>query len=301
VAASALRYRALQIRKVLLLITLTFGYPGHALAEPILGIEAGTIYDSNLANGQLAQDMRGDVAVVASFSTGRFIPLDGGDSVAMTLDGSSEVFSRFSGLSNVSLGGTLSFRRKLGLGRTAPWIGVAASAMRLNYANNVRSGWMYRSGLSAGRRISNFLDMRAELSVERRTGDHANPSDPDRSGAVFDQVNRNLALNANLSFSEYTTILVGLTRRVGDVAVTTTADNSTIDSVSTAETRDAAFGPNATAYKLRAASNILSVGVSQAVDQSASVNIRVQRQLTYGGGDNNYYKSILTATYVRRF
>jgi hypothetical protein len=300
-APSALRGRSLQFRKLLLPLALTLGCPVHAWAESIFGLEAGAFYDSNLTNAQVAQDVRGDLAFAATFYAGHFIPLDGGDSVTMTFDASSEVFNRFSGLNNLSLGATLSFRRKLGLGSTAPWVGVSASATRLNYADNVRSGWLYRGGLSVGRRVSTALDLRAEFSLERRTGDHATRSDADVSGAVFDQTNRNLALNANFSVSENTTLLAGLTRRVGDVVVTTITDIPGIDSVSSAETRDPVFGPDAVAYKLRAASNIMSIGVSRAVDRNASVNVRAQRQFTYGAGDNNYYKSILTANYILRF
>jgi hypothetical protein len=229
-----------------------------------------------------------------------FHPGDAG-SLAVTLDAKSQIFNRFSGMTNLSLGGTLAFRRKMGLGAAAPWLSVAASATRLDFANDVRSGWLYRAGIATGKRLTERWDVRAEYAFERRTGDQAEPADPERSGAVFDLLNRTLSVTANYAYRDDSLLLFGFTRRVGDAAVTTTVESATIDLVSTAETTDTAFGTNATAYKLHAASNILFLGVSKAVNPHASININLQRQLTHGDGGNNYNKSVFAATYFHTF
>ena len=116
---------ALTALSVFLLSGLGYCWPGAAAAESILDIEAGALFDNNLGNGQAAQDMRSDIAFTISVSAGRSFQPGDADSFAVTLDAKSQLYNSFSGMSNMSLGGTLSYRRKMVVGAAAPWLSLA--------------------------------------------------------------------------------------------------------------------------------------------------------------------------------
>ena len=284
-----------------LLLILSCGVPAPALAQSFVDLEAGALYDSNLGNGQLQQDVRGDLALTAAVSGGWLSILDKSTTLTLAADAKGQVFDRFGGMSNVSLGATLAARRKFGLGAAAPWLRLSLTGARLEFGNSVRDGWLYRAGLGAGKRVGERWEVRADGVFEDRTGDHAAPSDPERSGAVFDQTNRIFSLTVNCTPSDETVVTVAYAHRSGDAVVTTSAASASIDRVSSAETMDPVFGPDTIAYKLRATSHIWSVAVSRALGAHASVALNLQRQLTYANEGNDYYKTVVAATYLYSF
>jgi len=285
--------------RLLLLLVLGICCPAVATADLIADLEAGLLHDSNLNNAELKQDIRSDTALTASLSAGQFIQLDENHSLTVTADLKSEVYHRYSGMSNLSAGGTLALRRKFGIGAAAPWLRLSASAARLEFKNDVRDGWLYRAALAGGKRLAERWDLQAGYSIERRTGDHATASGS-LPGNVFDLKNQSLTFDVRYSLSEKTLLFAGYTWRDGDV-VSTSAPNAKIFRGSTAITPDPVFGANARAYKLDATSHIANVGVSQALGSRSSLNVSYQRQITHGDGDNNYYKNIFAATYSHSF
>lgn len=286
--------------RIALLLVAALCCPATGAAEGFVDAEAGVLYNSNLGNAQFSPDVKSDNAFTAAASAGTVSYFGDDISVTIAADARSELYDRFSGMNNIALGASLSARRKMGLGPTAPWISVTGSAARLQYQNDVRDGWLYRLGAAAGKRLGERWNVRADFTIERRTADQSVPSGEDLPGSVFDLGNRELALKADYALSGKMLLTGAYTRRVGEVVSTTSLETG-IDEFSSAETRDTVFGPSAIAYRLRAASNIFSLGLSWTIGPHAWLNVNGQRQLTYAAGDNNYNKSVVTAAYAYSF
>ena len=284
----------------LVLLVLAVCYPGCAAAAWIADVDAGFLHDGNLNNAELAQDIRSDRAVTASLSAGQFMQLDRDHSLTVTADVKGEIYHRFSGMNNIAAGATLGVRRKLGVGAAAPWLRLSASAARLDFNEDVRDGWLFRAGLSGGKRVAERWELLAEYSFEKRTGDDETPVSRNLPGNVFDLQSHAAAFDVRYSLSEKTLFFVGYTWREGDV-VSSSVPNAKIFRASTALARDPVFGAGISAYKLDAITRTISVGASQALSPRAALNLSYQRQMTHGAGDNNYFKNVFTATYAHGF
>lgn len=271
-----------------------------ARADWIARAEGGLAYDTNLGNAQLKQDIHSDASLRAVVSAGQFLQLDRSHSLTLTADVSGESYQRFSGMSNVAAGATLSLRRKFGLGKAAPWISLSGSAARLQFNDNMRDGWLMRGSLAGGKRLAEQWELQARYDLERRTGDRSVRAVPTISGDVFDLRSQTVTLDLRYSASETTLLFGSYAWRDGDV-VSTSTPNFKVFRASAAITPDPVFGPNNYAYRIDAVSQIASLGVSQAVGQRSALNVTYQRQMTHGERDNNYFKSIFAASYSHSF
>jgi hypothetical protein len=141
----------------------------------------------------------------------------------------------------------------------------------------------------------------ADILLEKRTADHAVMVDPGVSGAVFDQTNTSLKLNAVYAFDNRAYLTLGYQLRHGDVASTILEERpgSNFDSVMTAVTADPAFGPDAEVYRLIGTTQTFGARISMTFATYFVVGLEYQRQITHAKGDNNYYRSLpaLTLSY----
>ena len=288
------------ISRLLAAVILWTCCPAAAVAHWIADVDAGLLHDSNLNNAQLKSDIRSDTALSAAFSVGQFVQLTPSDSLTVTANAKAETYQHFSGMNNVSAGITIAVRRKLAVGAEAPWLRLSTSAARLDFQNSVRDGWLLRAAMAAGKRLSERWELQAEYSNEKRTGDNAVRTVAALPGDVFDVMSHAVSLDVRFSVTEKTLVFAGYVWREGDV-VSTSAPNAKIFAASTALTRDPAFGTAARAYRLDAVTRIASVGVSQAIGPNSALNVSYQRQMTHGDGGNNYFKSILAASYAHVF
>ena len=282
------------------LLVLPFCFPTAAAADWIADVDAGVIYDNNLNNAELERDIRSDSALTASLSVGQVLQLDTDHSLAVTADLKSELYKHHSGMNNLTAGATLSLRRKLGLGAAAPWLRVSASGARLQFDESLRDGWLYRAGAAAGKRFAERWDVQVAYGFEKRTADNARPVIAALPGNVFDLRSHSLSLDLRYSASDTILLFAGYSWRNGDV-VSTSVPNAKIFRASTALARDPVFPVGNFAYTLDAISHHAVVGVSVALNSHSSVNLSYARQITYGAGDNNYYKSLFAASYSYSF
>jgi hypothetical protein len=271
-----------------------------ANADWIAHGEAGVAFDSNLNNAQLKQDIHDDASVRATLTAGQLLQLDRNFSLTLTAGVNGETYQRFSGMSNVSLGGTVALRRKFGLGSAAPWLRVSGSAARLQFNNDIRDGWLVRGSVAGGKRFAEQWEVQARYDLERRTGDRAARVIPTIPGNVFDLRSQTIALDLRYSASETTLLFGGYAWRDGDV-VSTSTPNFKIFRASSAISPDPVFGPNNFAYRIDAMSHIATLGVSQGIGQRSALNVSYQRQMTHAERDNNYFKSIFAASYSYHF
>lgn len=269
-------------------------------AGALLDVQAGALYDSNLSRAQLAHDIKSDTAVQSSLAWGRFVPLPGGFTLRATLDGAGEIYTRYSGLDNLALGGSLGVRRKFGLGAFAPWISVAGSAARLEYRNSVRDGWRYEAGLGGGKRLTESWDVAAGLRYAHRTADREKPVVPGISGAVFDLQSHTFAVRSEHVLTGRVSLAAGYDYRRGDIA-STTLRNFTVFTHSDAIAVDTAFGDDTVGYRIYAVTRAWRLGLSYALGQSNSINVLAERWTSRARGGLDYYNTLFGATYVHAF
>jgi hypothetical protein len=281
-------------------VSIAIGIAGPACAERIADMDAGVSYDNNVSNGKFRSDVHGDLALEASTSQGVVSQFTDSNSVSATADLRGQSYTRFEGLNNLSLGGSLGYRDKFGVGALAPWISATLSAARLEYQNSVRNGWQYNAGMRAGKRLDERWNVGAEISYDRRTADHTASLVPGISGAVYDINGRSAGINAGYAWSNKLLLSTSYTFREGDV-VSTTRPNPGIFFSSEAVAQDPAFGPGEFAYRLHAAAQILALRASQAVGRNSSLNLGFLRQLTRGDGGNNYVKNVVDLSYLYSF
>lgn len=231
---------------------------------------------------------------------GQFFPL--GDDGNLTLAGNFEGhrFNHYDGLNNFDAGASVNYKTKLGLGVTAPWLRLYGSGTRLEFNNNVRDGWLYRSGIAIGKRFDERWSTALDLLFEKRTADETKRLLPNFSGAVFDQIGHSLLFSANYLCGNSTALSFEYGWRSGDIAATTKPSYG-IYSASTAIAEDSVFGADEYAYKLHAISRSFGLGISKDLSQHSSLNLKYQRRLAYGTNDFNYYNSIVTANYLYNY
>jgi hypothetical protein len=284
------------IRNAIACLILVLGATS-ALADAILDVQVGTLYDSNLSRAQLEYDIKSDTAFQSSLSWGRFVPLANGLTLRATLDAAGEVYTRYAGLNNLSFGGSLGLRRKFGLGAFAPWISAWGSAARLDYQNSIRDGWRYELGLAAGKRLTASWDLGVDFRYSHRTADKNTSLVPGISGAVFDLQSHQIGLKSEYALTERLSLAGGYDYRRGDIA-STTLRNFTIYTNSDAIALDPVFGDDTVGYRIFAVTRAWRFGLSYALGQSNSINLVAERWTSRARGGLDYYNTLVGASYV---
>lgn len=258
------------------------------------------MYDDNLSRGQLKSDIKDDTALVVAAGGGQFLHWGSGTQAVLKLNVRKETYFQYEGLSNLGLGLNASVRTKFGLGADAPWLRLSAATTRLEYHNDIRSGWLNVGGLAVGKRVSDRLDLRAQYQFERKTVDDAVAVVPGISGEVFDLTSRTVSLGAEFALTERTALSCSYDRRTGDIASSTKINLATFR-VSDAVNRDPVFGPGVFGYRLHAVTHSIGLGGSYALGPNQALDLRWRRHLSYGTNDVDYYGSSVQATYLRTF
>lgn len=268
------------------------------LAEWVGNTEVGIRHDSNINNAQLTDDIVSASVLSAGVSATGFFPLETGNSLSISGESRGEAFNHYTGLSNISLGAALAFRKKWGLGPYALWTGLSLSSAYLNYANNIRNGWRHQAAIRGGKRILERWDVRAEYMVERRTADTLPPDQPGISGDVFSQTSRTMTLNAEYAWSDSLFLTFGALLRHGDVVASTREATEIIYApeviayTSKAIAVDPVFGPHFYAYRMDGATYGLNADMNIAVAPHSMLRASISRQVTHTEGDNSYAKSV---------
>jgi hypothetical protein len=265
--------------------------------------DARFMHDSNLPNAKYSDDILSDSAFEISANAGNFIQLNDRDSLSILGIFKADDYTRYDGMDNISLGISLSLKRKWALGLYAPWTSISFSTTRLEYNNDIRDGWLYQAQLGIGRRISERWDIWAELAIDNRTTDVNHVLDPGVSGSAFEQFNQALKVHGIYAFNERSFITLGYQIRRGDIVTTAREDHSgsNFDSVMTAVTSDPVFGPHAEAYRLDGTSQTFGTRLNTTLPNNFLLGIEFQRHITHGAGNNNYYKSIFAAMISHSF
>src|ERR1700690_1535923 len=109
-------------------------------------------HDDNVGNAQNTANMVADSHAQAMASLLQQIPLGAGFGLSAGADLSGQLYDHLSGLNNASLAGTLSLKKKWGLGALAFWSRTGISVGRADYDDGYRDATPYSAYLEVGKR-----------------------------------------------------------------------------------------------------------------------------------------------------
>jgi hypothetical protein len=274
--------------------------PTVALAQWQPQFDAGLLYDDNLPRAQLSSDIVHDFAAFGRASIGRSFAAGDWADFSLTFDGKALHYDRYEGASVLSLGATAGYRRKLGLGLTAPRLGAELSIAAENSPEAVRDGYRYGAAVSLGKRFDERLDVAVGFAYDRREQRNDYPVVPGIPGDPFSVQSRTLFARGSYDLGARSALFVSAAARGGDV-VSSTRRNRQIFDESAAIALDPAFGPDYIAYRLTGASTrSLGAGLAYDLSRRASLEALVSADATRARGGLDYDRRVFSLTYTYR-
>lgn len=289
------RSRAAVYRGVGLAFAAAFPCVSHAQWTPQL--EAGVVHDSNLSRAQLDRDKVSDTALTARAGIGRVFAAGADADITSGVEARVVRYDKSHGASFGALGANAGWRRKVGLGLTAPWIAADASVAYEDAREDIRDGMRYALSFTAGKRFTPQLEASAGVAYDRRVQRKTLDDDvPGYGGKPFSLQGRSVFTRANYAVGERATLIGAATLREGDV-VSSTRRNFAIFAASNAIADDPAFGPDFIAYRLSGArTTTLTGGVSWDLGRRAALEGTLTREDTRVSGGLDYGAVIFALT-----
>ncbi|NMG76602.1 hypothetical protein [Aromatoleum diolicum] len=258
-------------------------------------------FDDNLTRAQLDRDIKSDTALVVSAAAGTGYQLTDNGRLSLTLTLSGSAYQRYEGLNNLNAGLELAYRWKFGLGPYVPELRLSGSATRLDYRDAPRDGWLYLGEIAIAKRLSDRSGIRMSYRVEQRESDTvADRLRPAIAADVFDLTSQNLSFGGDYAIHPEYVFSAAYTIRDGDI-VSTTRRNLPVFLASSAIAADPVFGSGRFAYKMKAITRSLSLGVSRVVGGQASFTLGYEYLDSRAKGGIDYEANLVRATYLYQF
>jgi hypothetical protein len=260
--------------------------------------------DDNLTRAQLDQDIKSDTALVVSASAGTGYQLTDNSSLSLRLALAGSAYQRYDGLNNLNAGLELAYRWKFGLGPFVPELRLSGSAARLEYRDAARDGWLTVGEIGIAKRVSDRTGLRMAYQVEQRRSDSVAERlaglPPEIAADVFNLKSQNLMFGGDYSLNSDYVISAAYSLRDGDI-VSTTLRNRPIFLASDAIAADPVFGPDRFAYKMKALTRGLSLGVTRVIGRQASFTLGYEYLESRAEGGIDYQSNLVRATYLHQF
>jgi hypothetical protein len=272
-----------------------------ASADWVTDLAAGAFSNSNLGNATAGPDVHAVNGLSTSLSTGPVWELRPGTSLILTADLRSEALDRFTTQDNVAASVKARVDEKIGLGRSAPHVYLAGSQSRLEFRDDLRSGWLSTFTGGARGSFGDQLVLRSELGYEHRSGTDAPPVRAGLASNVFDQSNRRVGIGADFSATDRLLLQFDVTWRRGDADYIETTTPADTFAGASAAALDRGFGPSVFVEKVQARALLLDWSVSWALGEHASLNATFRRQLSLDTTGTLYTRSVPAITYQYRF
>lgn len=287
---------------VLSALTLVMG--AHTLpasAALIDEAEIGLRYDNNLTKAQLPRDIKDDTALVMSATSSRGEQLSENGRLIGTARVVGAAFHRYHGLDNLAAGLDLTYRWKFGLGALVPEVHASFGATRQMSQDSFRTGWQYASEIGSSQRLTDRAGIRFAYQVEQSRADTFHPRVRSNIPAdVFDLNSHNLRFGGDYALASDYVLAAGYTFRKGDIE-STTLRNFPIFRISSAISVDPVFGAAQVAYKLRALTQDISVGISRLIGDQTSLTLGYQYLYSRGSGGIDYTSKLVRLTWMHQF
>jgi hypothetical protein len=272
--------------------------PAGALAQWQADFGASLVYDSNLPQAQLASDIVDDFGVAARAGIARSFSVGDHADLSTGIEAKVLRYATYEGASVISLGASAGYRRKLGLGLTAPRVGVDASLAWEDSPEPVRDGYRFLASAFFSKRFDERLEASVTLAYDRREQRDATSVVPGIPGDPFSLQSRSVTLRGSYAFGERATFIASAGARGGDV-VSSTRRNPEIFVESAAIAPDPAFGPDYIAYRLTGARTLsLGAGVAYELSRRSSLEAFLTTHDTRARGGLDYDVQRFSVSYA---
>ena len=270
----------------------------HGQWRPDLG--ASFLYDDNLSRAQVSADIVSDFAAAARAGIGRAFDAGERGDFTLAFDVSAVRYFRFEGASVASLGVSAGYRRKLGLGLTAPRVSAEAWLAEESSPEAVRDGSRGGASATLSKRFDERLEGSLGFAYEKRVQRHDAPVVPGIAGDPFSLQSRTLLAKGSYALGSRSALLASAAAREGDV-VSSTRRNAQIFAESAAIALDPAFGPDYIAYRLSGARTIsIGAGIAYDLSRRASLEAAVTAYDTRAHGGLDYSERVVSVSYLYR-
>jgi len=276
-----------------------FTLPWSASAEPFYGAELRYAHDDNLTLASQRADRLDDHSIEGTVDAGMSLALDHDDSIAVGATLRGAAYARFALLDATSLGAYATYRRKLGLGLTTPWVGAGLALSHDDSRDSIRDSDRAELRASLGARLSERLDVSGGYLHERRLARRDDPDVPGISGALYDGSGDSGFARLGYAITERVLVDASCRVRRGDI-VATAPQSGPIFRASSAIAEDPAFGPDRYGYRLRATTVSASVAVSYAVDDRSALNLAYTMDRSRAAAGLDYARHVISAAWVWR-
>lgn len=273
-----------------------------ARSDWVVATAAVLSHDDNVGDARSYGDLVSDFSTSGTVSAFQLIPI--GESYSLTTGGdlSGQLYDALTGLRNASIDGSLSLKKKWGLGAFAPWARAGISVGRTDYEDGYRNATIYRASLELGKRVDERWNFGVKYAFERRAATPGMWQIYGLSGDAFSQTGRNFSANAQYSLSGRVSLSLGSLLRHGDVVSTTlgTGHGYRLTDLKAAAP-DPAFGPGAYAYRLEGTTYGVRLGADYSLTDHSLIGWGFQRLETHARGGNNYTNSVPQLTWNHQF
>jgi opacity protein-like surface antigen len=263
--------------------------------------EATLLYNDNLSGGQRTSDIVEDYAAVGRASLGRSFALGERSDFVVAVEGKLVRYARFDRASFISLGASGGYRRKLGLGLTAPRLLADVWFAYEDAVERVRDARRYGASLALSKRFDDrFVGSLGAAYDARRQSARDQAIVPGISGEAFSLQGRTLSARASYAAGERVTLLAGAAVRHGDVEASTRR-NFQIFAESSAIANDPAIGPDFVAYRISGArTRSLSLGLSWELDRRSSLDFHFSGDYSRARAGIEYDARLFSVSYMYR-
>jgi len=205
-----------------------------------------------------------------------------------------ENYRKYDKLSNTTAGLDLAWQYRESGAFTAPLYGVFAKAAIDEYKSTLRDSNLYSAGVSWRKPATDRIQFTAIAAHNWRDSD----------STVFDTQDNSFLLNTDYAIGPHSTLYLTYNYLYGDIVSTTTSSTTPrlafIDNAD-AINADDAFGSNAIAYRLKAHTNVVTLGTNFKLAETQSLDFSgrwIESNATVG---ISYTRWQLSLAYLVRF
>lgn len=264
-------------------------------ADPRLDLRTTVSRDDNVGRSERARDRRADEILTLA---GRLtLPLRLSSAAVMSLEAGvqRQQHEDLDGLDGWQAGGGARLRWRPRGGFTAPWyeVHVGADAIRVD-GSELRNGYLLRTGVVAGRRLTDRIRLRAGYGFEHRRAE---------GSAVFDLDSHRLFGAADYHLAGRALLYARVEGRHGDVFSLATPDPQILAAAEARVAEDALRGPAGgplVAYRLQAETVLAELGVNLPIGSAVALDASALMHRSNGRGGIDYDGLVLQVSLLFR-